>query len=304
MDFVGKVKWDAWTAAGDISQEEAQKQYIAVVEGLLKESGSAGADSAPKSVAGPGLTIEVKDGVRTIKLNRPEKRNAMTAEMYDAIGKSLTEANTDSATNVVVLTGSGEYFCSGNDVSNFTIVKDIKSTADAACERLRACITSCINCQKPLIILVNGPAIGIGVTILGLADIVYASEGAHFTTPFSSLGLTPEACSTYTFPRIMGYTKANEVLLLNAKITARQAEATGLVSEVFPDKTFAAETAKRVQAMAQLPVKSLVYTKDLIRGRERKLLHEINVSECDRVNERCQSEDSMNAIAKYFSREK
>ncbi|CAG7832493.1 unnamed protein product, partial [Allacma fusca] len=83
--------------------------------------------SAPKSVAGPGLTIEVKDGVRTIKLNRPEKRNALTAEMYDAIGNSLTEANTDSATKVVVLTGTGEYFCSGNDLSNFTITTDIKA---------------------------------------------------------------------------------------------------------------------------------------------------------------------------------
>ncbi|CAG7831247.1 unnamed protein product [Allacma fusca] len=102
----------------------------------------------------------------------------------------------------------------------------------------------------------------------------------------------------------MGYAKANELLLFNAKITARQAEATGLVSEVFPENTFAAETAKRVQAMAQLPVKSLVYSKELIRGRERKLLHEVNVNESDRLNERWQSEDCMNAIAKFFSRKK
>ncbi|CAG7733180.1 unnamed protein product, partial [Allacma fusca] len=80
MDFVGKAKWDAWTASGDISQEEAQKQYIAVVEGLLKECGSEGVDCAPKSAVGPGLTVEVKDEIRTIKLSRPEKRNAITAE--------------------------------------------------------------------------------------------------------------------------------------------------------------------------------------------------------------------------------
>jgi len=303
MDFVGKAKWDAWTAVGDISQEEAQKQYVEVVEGLVKESGGS-ADAGPATSSGPGLSIEVKDGVRTITLNRPEKRNALTGEMYDAIRDSLIQANTDNATKIIVMTGTGEYFCSGNDLGNFTIIKDIKATAEEARKRLNAYVASYIDCQKPLVILVNGPAVGIGVTIFGLADIVYASERAHFSTPFSSLGQSPEACSSYTFPRIMGYAKANEVLLFNAKITARQAEATGLVSEVFPDDTFAAETAKRVQAMAQLPVKSLVYSKELIRGRERKQLHEINNVECDRLLERWQSEDCMNAIMKFFARKK
>jgi peroxisomal 3,2-trans-enoyl-CoA isomerase len=261
-------------------------------------------EKAARGNSGPGLSVEVKDNIRTIKFNRPEKRNAITPEMYDAIRVALTEANTDDATKIIVMTGTGEYFCSGNDLGNFTISKDIKALAEEGRTRFHAFTASYIECQKPIVVLANGPAIGIGVTIFGLADIVYASERAYFSAPFTSLGQSPEACSSYTFPRIMGNAKASELLLFNAKMTAKQAEAAGLVSAVFPHEAFEAETTKRVQAMAQLPLKSLVYTKELIRGRERELLHEINTAECDRITERVQSEDCKNAIMKFFSKKK
>lgn len=301
LDMVGKAKWDAWTAIGDISQEEAQKLYVELVDNLAADSQ---AKNAPRASEAPGLSIVVSNGIRLIKLNRPKKMNSLTNEMYRSITDALTEANSDDSTKIVVMTGTGDYFCSGNDLGNLTNVTDVKAAADAGKIQLQKYVASYIDLRKPLIVLVNGPAVGIAVTILGMADIVYATERATFTTPFSSLGQVPEACSSYTFPRIMGYAKANEMLLFNSKITAKQALEAGLLTAVFPDDSFEAETRKRVEEYAQLPVKSLVYSKDLVRGREREVLHSVNNAECDRIYERWQSEDCMNAIMKFFSRKK
>jgi len=307
MDFVARAKFDAWNDLGDMSQDEAKKQYSELVQSGLGGGGDAGGESAPSSPSASGsiegLDITIKDGIRTIRLNRPEKFNAITRDMYQGITKALRESNDDPNTRIVVLAATGKFYCAGNDLSNFTegITDPIKMSKDAR-DFLLEYVDSYIYCTKPLVAIINGPAVGISVTVLGLCDAVFSSDQATFNSPFSALGQSPEGCSSYTFPRIMGYAKASELLYFNQKISAAEAERLGLVTAVYPHDRLQEEAWKRVKEMAELPIKSLVYAKELVRGRERDLLHEVNVKECDRLQERWVSEDCMNAIQKFFTR--
>ncbi|ETE64040.1 Enoyl-CoA delta isomerase 2, mitochondrial [Ophiophagus hannah] len=209
--------------------------------------------------------------------------------MYNEIMKALEEAaNDDSA--VTVLTGNGDYYCSGNDLSNFTQISPsgMEESAKNSAEMLRKFVQHFIDFPKPLIAVVNGPAVGISVTLLGLFDIVYATDQATFHTPFSNLGQSPEGCSSYTFPKIMGLTKATEMLLFNKKLTAAEACSQGLVAEVFPDSTFQKET--------------LAVSKQLIRNMEKEKLYEVNSQECECLMERWLSEECMQAVMSFMQK--
>uniref|UniRef100_A0A8B9KKA5 Enoyl-CoA delta isomerase 2 n=1 Tax=Astyanax mexicanus TaxID=7994 RepID=A0A8B9KKA5_ASTMX len=203
---------------------------------------------------------------------------------------------------ITVLTGSGDYYCSGNDLNNFTNLPEggpEKMSKDAG-ELLKRFVSAFIEFPKPLIAVVNGPAVGISVTVLGLFDAVYATGRATFHTPFSHLGQSPEGCSSYTFPRIMGPAKASEVLLFNKKLTAAQAYELGLVTEVFPDNSFQSEIWTKLKAYAKLPPNSLALSKQLIRAVEKEKLHAVNVAEVERLQERWLSDECMQAIVSFF----
>lgn len=170
---------------------------------------------------------------------------------------------------------------------------------------LRVC-RNFVNCfidfPKPLVAAVNGPAVGIAVTLLGLFDVVYASDKATFHTPFSQLGLIPEGCSSYTFPKIMGTAKAAEVLIFGKKLTAAEACARGLVTEVFPDSTFQREVWTRLKTYAKLPKNAMRVSKELLRNLEREKLHAVNEEECRAIQGRWMSDESLNAVASFLSR--
>ncbi len=117
----------------------------------------------------------------------------------------------------------------------------------------RRFVSAFIDFPKPLLAAVNGPAVGIPVTSLGLCDVVFASDRATFHTPFASLGQSPEGCSSYIFPKIMGQAKANEVLLFGRKLTAQEAFDRGLVTEIFPDSSFQEDLQKKLDQYSQLP---------------------------------------------------
>lgn len=311
LDIVGKAKWDAWNTLGDLSSEEARLKYASTVAELVKaEQGeSAQADSAQGVGKYSTLAVTLEGGMRVIKLNRPNKKNSITEQMYDEWCAALDEAGKDDATSIAVLTGAGDYYCSGNDLSNFTKVTDlspasIQKMAEGASVRLNKYVSAFIDFPKPLVAVVNGPAVGIAVTTLGLCDLVYATDKASFHTPFSALGQSPEACSSYTFPNIMGPAKASELLCFNRKITAQEACDWGLVTEVFPEGTFQQEVWPRLKQYAKFPKKSMMVAKELSRGPLRKSLHKVNEQECEFLVERWQSQDCMNAIQAFFSRKK
>uniref|UniRef100_A0A667YVG0 Enoyl-CoA delta isomerase 2 n=1 Tax=Myripristis murdjan TaxID=586833 RepID=A0A667YVG0_9TELE len=304
LDFVNKAKWDSWKSLGSLSQEDARQQYCDLVGSLAAaEGGSAQAAAQP---AGSGsayetLLVSTEDDITTIKMNRPTKYNAITTEMYSEIIRALEQAAKDQSV-LTVFTGAGDYYCSGNDLTNFTRIPEggIQQMARDGGELLRKYIKAYIDFPKPLVAVVNGPAVGVSVTVLGLFDLVYATERATFHTPFSLLGQSPEGCSSYTFPKMMGVAKASEVLLFNQKLTAAQACQQGLVTEVFPDSSFQAEVWTRLKAYAKLPPNSLALSKQLIRSVERQKLHEVNDAEVERLVERWLSDECMNAVMGFF----
>ncbi|BFZ12575.1 hypothetical protein BsWGS_15614 [Bradybaena similaris] len=284
--------------------DDAQKAYIDLVNQLAGSEAEAAPVNQGPGVQYEGLKITRENKIFQIQLNRPTKKNAITWQMYVDIGKALKEAAEDDAYSIAVLTGTGDYYCSGNDLSNFTNVKpdQVAQMASTARGVLEEFVNVFIDFPKPLISLVNGPAVGISVTILGLCDAVYCTDRATFHTPFSALGQSPEACSSYLFPKIMGFAKANELLLFNRKLTAAEAKERNLVSDVFPDDVFQSEAAKLIQQYSKFPPQSMRLSKVLNRSSELKTLKEVNKEECKLLEERWQSKECMNALVAFFSR--
>lgn len=305
LDFVNKVKWDAWKSLGSISQEEARQQYCDLVGSLVAAEGGSSAQVAAQpagsEVKYETLLVTTENNITTIKLNRPNKKNAITTEMYNNIVAALEQAAKDDSV-LTVFTGAGDFYCSGNDLSNFTKIPEegVEMMAKQAGDVLRNYVNAYIDFPKPLVAVVNGPAVGIAVTALALFDLVYATEKATFHTPFSQLGQSPEACSSYTFPKIMGVAKASEMLLFNKKLTATQACELGLVTEVFPESSFQSEVWSRLKAYAKLPPNSLALSKQLIRSMEKDRLHAVNDAEVERLVERWTSDECFNAIMSFF----
>ncbi|XP_077348255.1 enoyl-CoA delta isomerase 2 [Lithobates pipiens] len=303
LDFVNKAKWDAWNSLGDLSKEKARQSYIELVSGLISTESPTKQSTSSADQKYETLEVFSQDNITKIFLNRPEKKNAITLQMYKEIGLALDEAAKDDSV-ITVLTGYGDYYCSGNDLNNFTNIppEGKEQMASDSAVILEEFVNKFIDFPKPLIAVVNGPAVGISVTILGLFDVVYATDRATFHTPFSQLGQSPEGCSSYTFPRIMGLSKASEVLLFNKLLTAREASQLGLVTEVFPDSTFQREVWERLKGYGSLPKNSLVFSKQLMRATEKEKLHAVNIEECKRLKERWLSDECMNAIISFFQK--
>jgi len=304
FNFVASAKWTAWKNLGSMTNDEAKLEYIKIVEDLLKEEGAAEPEpsSSASSSKFKNLVVTQQHGYTKIVLNRPKKKNALTVEMYEEIIVALNEAAKDKSV-LTLVTGAGDYFCSGNDLSNFMSIQpdEFAAVAKESGELLRRYVSAYIEFPKPLVAAVNGPAIGVAVTVLGLFDTVYASDKATFATPFSKLGQSPEGCSSYTFPKIMGHAKACELMLFNQQMNAAEAQQSSLVTRVFPHQSFEADVEASMKEMSALPVKSLVYSKALMRDGEKELLHKVNIAECERLVERWPSEDCVNAVMKFFT---
>ncbi|XP_061404258.1 enoyl-CoA delta isomerase 2-like [Lethenteron reissneri] len=303
LDFVNKMKWEAWKNLGPLSKEEARLKYVQLIDSLVAAEAPAAPSTEAGATAYQTLQLKRENNMTVITLNRPDKKNAINTTMYKEIMKALEEAGKDESA-FAVITGAGDYFCSGNDLSNFTNMPPggIKQMALDAAELLRRFVSSFIEFPKPLVAVVNGPAVGVAVTLLGLYDAVYATSRATFQTPFSQLGQSPEGCSSYIFPKLMGAAKATEMLLFNKRLTSQQACDLGLVTEVYPDNSFQREVWARLETLAKLPKKSLAFSKQLSRDAEREALHAANLRECQCLIERWQSEDCMAAIAGFFQR--
>ncbi|KYQ58211.1 Peroxisomal 3,2-trans-enoyl-CoA isomerase [Trachymyrmex zeteki] len=165
----------------------------------------------------------LENGIQKVVLNKPAKKNAFSFQMYKELKMLLNESAKNNEVLIFVLTANGDFFSSGNDIS-----ASMESPLDLTFETVKELIDTIIMYPKLLIAIVNGPAIGIAATILGIFDIVYASDKAYFQTPFSSLGLIAEGCSSYTFPRLLGHSKAGDMLYLGYKMNAQEAKQRGL----------------------------------------------------------------------------
>ncbi|CAG9248984.1 Enoyl-CoA hydratase [Paraburkholderia unamae] len=201
-----------------------------------------------------------ENGVLTITIDRPARKNALTPPMYQAMADALAAANEDASVRAVLLQGHAESFTAGNDIENF--LKTPPTGADSPVIRFLDAISTF---EKPLIAAVKGPAIGVGTTLLLHCDMVYAADNARFGVPFSQLGLCPEAASSLLLPRIAGYQGAAEKLLLGETFDAAEAHRMGFVNRVLPAAELDAFVAGQLAKLAALPASSLRVTKSLMK---------------------------------------
>ncbi|TGZ63161.1 hypothetical protein CRM22_007079 [Opisthorchis felineus] len=309
LNFVQKAKWQAWTALKSMSKEEAASKYISIISELVDKENPNVKPTTTHQAQAPGLESTVSgNGILQICLNRPEKKNAITREMYECWTELLNDAAVNSDIKVVAVTGKGDYFSSGNDLR--ATVKPIQDghsvleVARAGRDLLNRFVNAYINFPKPLVGLVNGPAIGISVTTLGLYDYVLASDNATFQTPFVATGQTPEGCSSYTFPRLMGPMIANDMLLFGRKLSASEACSYGLVTRVVPQSEFSEECSKFLNSVVGMPAETLRLSKETIRIRDRETLVSVNALECDRLMERWTSPEFIQAVTAFVQRKK
>lgn len=240
---------------------------------------------------------ELNKGVRIIRINRPHRKNAISEEVYKEITKILNTDAVDDNIVVTILTGVGEYYSSGNDISSALSATD----SEESFNHVHDFVEAFINYPKILIAVVNGPAIGIAVTTLFLCDIVYASEKATFETPFLRLGLCAEGCSTYTFPLNLGRSAASDMIFLNKKMTAQEAYNRGLISKIVPHDKLQ-ELILSLQKYGSLPVNSVKTNKRLLNENFKHILYESNRREIAALKECINSEEFSNAVASFVSR--
>ena len=215
------------------------------------------------------LEIQLKNGVLHLRLNRPEKKNAITLAMYQALNSALADAQTNPQIKAVLFSGSAEVFSAGNDLQDFFKVDSAVSNPDSPVLNFLRWL---VNFEKPLVAAVNGFAIGIGTTLLLHCDLVYASDDAQFALPFVKLGLCPEAASSLLLPRLAGHAQAAEKLWFGEPFGAEEAHSFGLVNRVLPPAEVLAYATQRAEKLAQLPADAVLATKRLLKQNQRAAL--------------------------------
>mgnify|MGYP000601239400 CR=1 FL=1 len=209
------------------------------------------------------ITYEVADDIAVITLNRAEKMNALTTQMRAEVAHAATQGGKEA--RVVVLTGAGRAFCSGQDLGDRATAGNVdmeRTLRDEYAPMLRAIV----NCPVPTIAAVNGPAAGAGANLALAADVVFATESAYFMQAFTRIGLIPDAGGTYTLPRQMGMAKAMGAALFADKISARQADDWGMIWEAVPDAEFDAHWRAKAAHLASGPTAAYASAKRVVRA--------------------------------------
>jgi enoyl-CoA hydratase/carnithine racemase len=207
------------------------------------------------------IQIERADGVLSIVLNRSEKKNAITAAMYQEMADGLYEAEMDPSVRAVLIRAVGTTFSAGNDLDDF--LNDPPKGSNAPVFQFLRRISGF---PKPIVAAVAGTAVGIGTTMLLHCDIVYASPAAKFSVPFAQLGLCPEAASSLLLPRTAGYQRAAEKLLLGEAFDVNEAIGMGFVNGAIDAAELDAYAFDKAKRLAMLPASSLRVTKSLMKG--------------------------------------
>ena len=207
------------------------------------------------------IVSDLADRVLRIQINRPEKKNAITVEMYADLASALERAATDASVRAVLLHGHPQVFTSGNDLADFMDTSTAFDEDRPVFAFLRAISTA----AKPIVAAVTGPAIGIGTTMLLHCDFVYAGENARFQLPFVNLALVPEAASTLLLPAAIGYLRAAELLLMGDAFSADTARDYGIVTDVVADAEAFPIAYTAAQKLAAKPPAALRLAKMLMK---------------------------------------
>jgi len=208
----------------------------------------------------PSVLFEIKDSVAYITLNRPEKFNSFNREMALRLQAHLDECATVPDVRCVYISGTGKAFCAGQDISELVGENKIE-LKQILSEHYNPIVKRIRNLAKPVVAAINGVAAGAGANIALCCDVVVAAESASFIQAFSKIGLIPDSGGTFTLPRLIGWQKASALMMLGDKISAAEAERTGMLYRVFADVVFEEESKKIATTLSQMPTQGLAYTK-------------------------------------------
>ncbi|HEX5611386.1 MAG TPA: enoyl-CoA hydratase [Burkholderiales bacterium] len=245
------------------------------------------------------IRTEVRDRVLSIEIARPEKKNALTQAMYAALADALRSADSDANVRAVLIHGSQDCFTAGNDLKDF--LERPPHAEEAPVSRFLASLPAF---AKPLIAAVNGPAVGIGTTMLLHCDLVFAAPAATFQLPFVNLGLVPEAASSFLLPYIAGYQRAAELLLLGRPFGPEKALAAGFVTEIVPQAELFERARAAALAVAALPPAAVRAAKALMREPYRARVAEAMQAEGKVFRERLASPEAKEAMTAFFEKRK
>ena len=211
------------------------------------------------------LALTVENSIATLVLDRPAVGNTIDMSLARALVDATVRCDEDEAIRCVVLTGRGRLFCGGGDVSAFAgagddlsaFLRELAGVLHEAISRLKLM-------KKPLVVLVNGPAAGAGLSLALAGDITLAARSAHFTAAYGALGLTPDGGMTWSLPRLVGYRRAQEIILGNRRVSAEEAAAIGLVTRVLADDALEAAGAELAANLARASTAALGAARQLL----------------------------------------
>jgi enoyl-CoA hydratase/carnithine racemase len=246
------------------------------------------------------VTVADTGAIRTVRMNRPDKKNALTAAMYAAMAAALESANGHTDIRCVVIAGAPGAFSAGNDLAEF-------SQAAASGEGLALPVVRFLHAlarsERPLVAAVQGLAVGVGTTMLLHCDHVVVGTDARFSTPFVNLGLVPEAASSLLAPRLMGYRRAFELLVMGRPLDAAAAQACGLVNAVVPPGDVEPHAMKAAHDIAALPAEAVAASRRLMRGSPNETTARID-EEVRLFKERLQSAEAQAAFSAFLNRKR
>jgi enoyl-CoA hydratase/carnithine racemase len=246
----------------------------------------------------PEIVVTDEDGVRIVRMNRPDKKNALTQPMYEDMTRALREAEASEAIRCVVLAGGPGAFCAGSDISDF------QKRAEGGLKPITVdFLHALVRNPRPLLAAVDGLAIGIGTTMLLHCDYVVATGAATFATPFTKLGLIPEAASSLLGPVRMGHARAFALLVMGRPMTAADAKAAGLINAVVDAAALEATVMQAAREVAALPAGAVALARKLLRGNLDELSRRVD-TEAMHFKERLQSDEARAAFAAFLARKK
>ena len=244
------------------------------------------------------ILTSIANGVMTIRMNRPDKKNALTGDMYSRMSAGLDEANSNDDVNAILILGSPGAFSSGNDIGDFMQVAMSGNRKDMS---VFGFLERIIQAPKPIVAGVDGLAIGIGTTMLLHCDYVVASDTSLFKTPFVDLGLVPEAGSSLIGPDMMGYHKAFALLGMAEGFSSTEAKDAGFVTKVTSSDELEAAANQAAEAIASKPQHALKLSRDLLRGDRSDILARMR-EEAVLFGERLESEEAKQAFMSFMQK--
>ena len=239
------------------------------------------------------------DGVATIEIARPEKKNAFTVAMYQAMADAIVAAQADDAVRALLITGQPGIFTSGNDLEDF-----MQRPAQNEDSPVFKFMHALIGCDKPVVAAVTGAAIGIGTTLLLHCDFVYVSDEARLAMPFTSLGLVPEFAASVLVPRLLGNARAAEKLLLGDPFTGAEAVECGMANAVLPAGEVVAHARRVAERFNQLPPGAVRESKRLMRAGLADQLTPVIQREAQAFGQRLRSPEAREAFQAFFEKRK